>query len=172
MEVLLKDKKILFFLIIFVVLFPLGFFGLRLQNPVPESITPATLQKADPSPTSATLPKSDPNKKLLDYIQNRRALSNADLRAKKAILSSAASSGVIYQNEKISIEYVKSADLFQVEIMTIETVSAKKEAVEWFQSKGLSNEGICSLPVSFYLNFDIKIQLEEAGSFNPLPDTC
>lgn len=174
MNTLFQDKKIILLLLAFIILFPLGIFGLRIQSP-PQAqyTTPSTQQKAEH--TTDVLPQSGPQKRLLDYIQHRRPLSEADMRAKTRILGTAeqAASGIVYQNTNIAIEYVKSADLFQVEILTAEIPAAKEEAIVWFKSQGFSNEGICALPVSFYLNFDIKTQLgKAANSFNPLPESC
>lgn len=177
MNVLLKDKKIIILLIAFIVLFPIGIFGLRIQSPVqPEEPTiPAGEQKVAIPSQSISLPESDPKKRLLDYIQNRRPLSESDMKAKSTILEAVekSGSGILFQNNNVVIEYVNSADLFQVEILTLETAVAKEEALAWFKEKGMSTKGICNLPVTFYLNFDIKTQLgEDANLFNPLPDSC
>jgi hypothetical protein len=115
----------------------------------------------------------DPQKKLLDLVQNRRPLSQADQNAKAKILSNfpqGQDSGVVYKTSTISVEYVHSPDLFQVDILTNNISAAKAEAVAWFQKQGMSQQGICSLPLTFYLDFQINNQ--QKGSFNPLPEGC
>lgn len=178
MKTLLLDKKIIVLFIAFIILFPIGIFGLRLNTPSQQekqTETAPIIHEQETTPTSSVLPETDPQKRLLDYIQNRRPLTEADLKAKTSLIDihNQTGSGVVYQNERLSIEYVKSADLLQVEIRTKAIDAAKDEALLWLKSKGLSDEGICNLPVSFYLNFDIKTELGvEADTFNPLPETC
>jgi hypothetical protein len=157
-------------------LFLFGIYGLQI-NPQPATLktqTPPSISQM-PFPTSNVLPSSDPQKKLLDYIQNRRQLSPSDKSVKQSILVAlnGKPSGTIHQNENFIIEYIHSADLFQAEILTTNVEDAKDEVVVWFTNNGLSAEGVCNLPISFYLNFEIKNQFPESEEmFNPLPRGC
>ena len=65
-------------------------------------------------------------------------------------------SGNLYQSSIVSIDYVQGPDLFQVEVLTTNVAQAKAQAVAWFEQKGFSQEGICHLPLSFYLNFQVS----------------
>lgn len=179
LALLLNNKKLVLLVIAFLVLFPLGFYGLRINTDIqvrtPDTISVTTIPQLSPTITSPILPEEDPQKKLLDYIQNRRPLSEADTKAKTYILGllQGKTSGIVYQNRNYTVEYIQSADLFQVEILTSDTDAAKDDASLWFKNQGISDQGICNLPISFYLNFDVKNEIgETASSFNPLPRNC
>ncbi len=141
-------------------------------------------QSSTPLPTP-TITRSDvivtpvPENKqdsFLEYVKNRRTLSESDASTKKqilALLPPEEDSGVLYQTPTISIEYVHEPDLFQVEILTEDIPAAKNEATTWFKAKGMSQEGICLLPVQFYLNYDVANELKKTNiTFNPLSDGC
>jgi hypothetical protein len=114
--------------------------------------------------------------KLLDAIKQKKTLSHDDVVAKAKILATlppGQQSGSLYYNADISIEYIHSADLFQVEILTTDIKTAKDEANVWLRARGLSQNAICTLPVEFYLNYDIANQLRQSTStFNPLANGC
>jgi hypothetical protein len=153
--------------------------------------TNTTKQTAGGTPTSAPVPTTTSapldgkppvyynekaEDKLLDAIKKKQTLSHDDVVAKANILASlppGQQSGVIYSNSDISIEYIHSADLFQVEILTTDIQTAKNEANVWLRAQGLSQQAICTLPVEFYLNFDIANQLRQSNiTFNPLGNGC
>lgn len=99
---------------------------------------------------------------MLDLIKNRRPIANADKLAKAKILTLLPQgnlSGIVHETRNIRIEYIHAADLFQVEILTTDLKTAKDEANVWLREQGLSQEAICTLPVTFYVNFDIANQL-------------
>jgi hypothetical protein len=137
--------------------------------------TPTSTAPANTAQSTRSF-NNDPQARLIERVTNREPLSPSDVAAKDYILSrleAGKHSGQLYQSKSIIIEYVASANLFQVEILTEDINQAKTEAVTWFQDQGLSVEGICKHPISFYLNFDIKNQLGEAADgFNPLPPDC
>ena len=177
-----KQKSLLIFIVIVI---PVAIFCLSVLNkylfPHFQTIKQQTSQLPTTAPTisqSVQNPQEtiDPQKKLLDLIQNRRPLSQSDINAKKTILSllpSGQQSGTLYQSAGIIIEYVHSADLFQVEIDKSDIQSEKSSAVEWFEQYGVSKKGICNLPVTFYLNYQLDQELHQRDlSFNPLPDGC
>ncbi|MGI8420163.1 MAG: hypothetical protein ACR2LN_06010 [Candidatus Levyibacteriota bacterium] len=114
--------------------------------------------------------------KILKAIEDRKTLSQDDVVAKANILSllpPGQQSGSLYYNSDISIEYIHSADLFQVEVLTTDIKTAKDEANVWLRAHGLSQEAICILPVEFYLNYDIANQLRQSNiTFSPLGNGC
>lgn len=114
--------------------------------------------------------------KLLDKKINRRELSVGDQQAKAALLEllpSGKIAGVIHKTSTISVEYIQSLDLFKVEILTANIASAKNEANTWFREQGMSQQGICNLPLGFYLNWTVAEDLENKGfTFSPLPNGC
>lgn len=127
------------------------------------------------TPTKTIYDKSGQDK-LLETVQNRKSLAPGDAEAKKNILSllpPEKKSGIVYQSPDINIEYVSSPNIFQVEILTQDVKKAKIEAVNWFKSRGMSDQGICNYPVQFYLNYNILQKLRGTDFvFSPLADSC
>jgi hypothetical protein len=173
MQYIYNNKKIILSLIIFAILMPIGLSVLKPESPAPTDKQESTVKS---SPTEMVeVPEDDPQKKLLDYVQNRKPLSTDDEQVKFEILSTlgGSQSTILYQTPNVKVNYIRSADMFQAEILTTNIAIAKMEAGSWFENMGLSKEGICNLPLSFYLNYEIKMQLgEDAASFNPLPNGC
>jgi hypothetical protein len=182
-----NNLQIALLFVAFLILFPLGLFGLKNMSPktTPLNTINQTMKQSNNnqeklSPAiSSTLsinPSVDPEKKLIDLISNRRKLSFSDQTAKtylKSLLPAESQSGFLYESSKFNVEYINSPDLFKVEILNTDITSVKEQAVLWFKSKGFSQEGICNLPLSFYLNFDISKQIKDTqGVFNPLPEGC
>jgi len=139
--------------------------------------------KNNPSPTLADTNSIPPvhyddagQASLLDKVEKRQPLSTDDAAIKTIILSllpSGEQSGTLYQSENVSIDYLFAPDVFQVEILTTNIDQAKKEAHNWFLTKGLSQKAICNYPVQFYINFDIAQQLRGKNiDFNPLAPGC
>lgn len=114
--------------------------------------------------------------KLLELIKNRRIQSNADTLAKNKVLTllpQGKQSGILRETRAVRIDYTKSADLFQVEILTTDIKAAKDEANIWFREQGLSQEAICTLPISFYMNYEVANQIRNTDIlFNPLGNGC
>jgi hypothetical protein len=112
--------------------------------------------------------------RLIQTLKSRPPLSPSDLAAKKKIAAlEPAGSEIIYQSPDFTIYYVSSADFFQAEILTTDVTKAKQKAVNWFKSEGMSQQGICDLPIGFYLNYSISQQLQNSNVvFNPLPEGC
>jgi hypothetical protein len=132
-------------------------------------------ETASISPSEATT-TGDPQQVLLEKIANRPKLSPEDDAAKQkmiALLPPNQNSGVIIESDTVKVEYVQSPDIFQVEILTTDITQAKINANSIFRKFGMSQKGICYLPLQFYLNYDVARQLgEQKKSFNPLPIGC
>ena len=138
---------------------------------------------APPTPTSpstngnpAVLYDSAAQDKLINAIQDRKSLSQNDMVAKANIIAqlpNGEKSGIVYSDPTLNIEYISSADLFQVEIRTTDIQSAKNAANVWFRAHGLSQQAICTMPVEFYLNYDIANHLRQTNIvFSPLGNGC
>ncbi|MGH7203961.1 MAG: hypothetical protein ACREHC_05955 [Candidatus Levyibacteriota bacterium] len=142
--------------------------------PTPSPKPTPTVAPFDGKPPVTYDDKAEEN--LLERFENRQPLSHDDVVAKTNILSllpTGQQSGALYYNSDISIEYIHSADLFQVEILTTDIKSAKDEANMWLRSHGLSQQAICTLPVEFYLNYGIANQLRQSNiTFSPLGNGC
>jgi hypothetical protein len=131
---------------------------------------------AIPSNTAVTGTPLSPQNQAVENVEHRIPLSQDDFYVKDKILEHLppdAETGTVYQSKNVNIEYISSADTFQAEILTTDIAGAKSDAATWLTSQGMSQQGICNAPISFYLNYDIKSQMgQEANSFNPLPDGC
>ena len=114
--------------------------------------------------------------RLLNKLKNRQPLSPEDISAKTKILSflpSNEKSGIVYQSTNLIIDYIEPVDEFQGEIKTKNVSQAKTEAVEWFKAQGMSQKGICDLPLNFYPNLDIGAYIiQQNAVFYSLPDGC
>ncbi len=133
-----------------------------------------------PTPVNPGVPpvsySSDATDRLIEKVQNHPQLSDSDIAAKQKILSflpQGKTSGYVYQSSTVQIEYLKSPDAFLAEILTIDIAQSKKDAVNWFKVQGMSQKGICDLPVSFYLNSRVANQLRNLNiKFSPLAEGC
>jgi hypothetical protein len=114
--------------------------------------------------------------RLAQKIQNRPTLAPADNHSKTTTLNTILhgfNSGVLYETDNIRIEYVQSADLFMGEIKTTNVVKAKAEATTWFLKQGFTQNGICNLPLMFYLDQEVSQALQgQDVVFSPLANGC
>lgn len=151
------------------------------KTPPVTTPTPATVISSPMASASATLIPTQPVayqpgglKKDFDRISSKEVLSPEDQQIKQKIVTSLlGKSGVVETTAQFQIEYVKAADSFMVEVRGADTDQAKKAAEQYFLDQGLSQEGICSLPVVFYLSSRIQAELVSSGkTFNPVPEGC
>lgn len=110
----------------------------------------------------------------VERIKSKKELSATDLAVRKKMLDSLSNkSGILNETSDFRADYTKAADEFMVEILSQNFDAAKKGAVEWFRLQGLSNEGICNLPVVFYLSPQSDLFLRGSNlQFNPVPEEC
>lgn len=129
-----------------------------------------------PTPTFISKPSgpyTGSYSKLLDKIEKRPSLEEKDVKIRAELISLLGGSGVLYSTQDFQIYYIKTPDVFQVKILNSDVDSAKLAAIKWFESRGFSTEGICNLPIMFYLDFSIISKLPELkDTFNPLPEGC
>ncbi len=114
--------------------------------------------------------------RLLKTLKTRPSVSQSDLQAKIRILKNLptnTTSGIVHQASTFRIEYVKPANAFLVEILTTDIEQAKQDTQAWLTSQGMSQQGICDAPVSFFLNVNVAETLRgNYSKFNPLPPGC
>lgn len=140
-------------------------------------VTPGVTAKVEPGKSTGS-PRVNEEKmlKLLGILAKRPALSVKDKAAKTKIINNLANEKSHPYTKKFddfTIDYVKSADEFLVEIKSLNTQRAKYWATMWFKLSGISDEGLCKLPVMFYLESDLKNRLQVPSlEFNPIPDNC
>jgi hypothetical protein len=147
------------------------------QEPLPTVIPLPTEKMTNIQPQTHIYDQQSFNQ-LLQKIQYRTQVSPQDSSIKKQILSlipNNETSGMLYENQNIRIDYTGGPDLFQVEIMTMQIKEAKEEGNQWFLSQGMSQQAICDLPVDFYLSWEIMQQLSTNNrivSFSPFASEC
>lgn len=186
--------KYLFFPSFKVLLIVLGLFFLILILTIITIFTPsdsqipsqsAPIPIISPRPSTQPLPLQSPqtpdivyspNQLEQDYerIVNKQPLSVSDSQIRSELINSLDNkSGYLERTPEYNIEYVKAPDLFMIEILSLQTEDAKRQALAWFTQQGLSNQGICNLPVSIYLNSSTKNTLSAQNqTFNPIPEIC
>ena len=153
------------------------------QTTPPPKPLPTAAPNATPQPTTPALNgrpvllyDAKAQDKLLTAIENRQTQSQDDRFAKAQILSQlpeGQQSGILFSSPQIQIEYVHSPDLFMVEVLTTDIKSAKDAANVWFRARGLSQKAICTLPVEFYMNYDVANQMRQTNViFSPLGNGC
>lgn len=178
----IPSKKTLFLIlglvVIIIVLFLLSLFSAPDQTLTP---TPSPSTFSNPRlPAEPLTSEKDKAYRTQDLekdfkrLTEKQTLAGQDLVIRNRLLSSLnGASGYLAQTDKYRIEYVKSPDLFMVEILSIDAENAKVDAENWFRDQGLSKQGICGLPVSFYLNSQVLRFFEENNIFfNPIPEGC
>jgi len=180
---LLKNKQTLFLivaaLILFIIVIAIAIINLTAPAPQQTVIlvtpTPIPSKNTDLHSNPPVVYNAQAQGSLLNKVEERKTLTTNDQAAKTKMLSKISSegSGTLYQSENVSIDYLSTPNVFQVEILTTNIDQAKKEAVNWFMSQGLSQDAICNYPVQFYLNFTIAEQLRGKNiNFSPLAPGC
>lgn len=145
----------------------------RSTTPVP-TLTPTPT----PSQTLPTVKKIKYNissqEKLGNYLKNRTQLSETDRQARAALITSLNNqTATVMSTSEYTLMYIKSADMFLVEIKTPSITVVKQDIAGFFKEKGISYEGMCYLPLSFYLNPSTAQTLRNSNiQFNPLPLGC
>lgn len=166
----LKENKTIVLSILGVVFIILVFFSLIIYSLSPKPKTTRVVENQNPSqPLNYDL---DGQKKLLKYLSSPEKLNDKDLAIKKAIISSLGDrSGVIHSSPIVELDYIKSADLFEANIKTINFDEAKNEIIDLLKSKGLSQKGICNLPLMFSVGWSVS-EKSVGVRFSPLPPGC
>jgi hypothetical protein len=132
--------------------------------------------KNGPLPVITPYPTPDlsAEKRLLNILEHPPVLSNNDSAVKIKILAPLnGQAGDIYHGPDVIISYLPAGNEFQGEILTTNIELAKKEAVDWLEKQGLSQEGICNLPIMFFLSADTAIHFQNQDVLSsPLPPGC
>lgn len=142
-------------------------------SPTQSEPSPSIVAHTNPQLKNLDIPAAY---KLVTREEQRIPLSQSDTQAKKRILQLlplGKTYGTVYSSNNVTIEYVQSLDLFDAYILTVDVASAKKEAEDWFKQQGMSQQGICDLPLGFYLYSNVANMLKSTNFiFSPLPDGC
>lgn len=139
-------------------------------------------QKPTPTPprvliTPATQPIVDyqdsDQEKAIDYIKNRKELEEQDASVRAKFISDLnGQSGIVHSTSTYQIEYLRAPNAFMVAVQSTQVDSVKQEVQAWLLGQGLSSDGICRLPITFYLIPAVAQQLPKDQIFSPLALGC
>ena len=161
-----------------VIIMIIAILAIRSNTPVNKPLPIPTLSPvvSEVTPVPQFSLDNDAEGRLAKRILNKQALTPSDKAAKDTMLNTILhgyQSGIVYKSQNEQIEYVESADLFQVEIFTTDIAAAKSEANIWFRDQGFSQQAICDLPVMFYLDLDVMGKLRGKNYiFSPVANSC
>ncbi len=135
------------------------------------TLIPSQKDTTSPPPFSYDSEKSN---KLIDLSKNRKVLSENGQNTKNTIVQKLNNKpGEIFTNSNVQIAYIASMDAFIAEIRSVNISQAKKDAVNFLTSQGFTKDDVCKLPLSFYLNSEVKKSILESHIvFDPLPEGC
>lgn len=173
---MLKNKKIIFISVGLLILMALS---LIIFKPPADKTLPSS------SPIIMASPSSKPQTPYISYdegrrnqlvniMKNRPKISDKDQILRNKVISQLGNkSGVIISTDSYIIKYVKTPNIFQVEILTNDYLTVKQQAAKWFEDQGFSDDGICKLPIQFFLSAEVKDNLQDSvENFNYLPEGC
>ena len=80
--------------------------------------------------------------------------------------------GIIYRDAGVQVKYVSGPDDFEAEILTADFNLAKRTVEAFLARQGLSGQGICDLPLSYYVNWKLRESLPSGTHFDPNPLAC
>ena len=161
-----QTKLILVIVFICLLLGVFAYFALKSSNSDEPDITT--------SQTEALLTYNEQkDNKLLEVTKKKPKLDTQDAKIRAELVAIAKDGdGLVIASESYKISYLDVFDIFEVEINYPDIGQAHKEATDWFLSKGLSQKGLCNLPVSFFASTEISKSVTTATEVNPLPDGC
>ncbi len=164
-------------LILFYISIMVLFFISRPTSPI-QSVTPTITSVQEnrqntQQPSDQSTVRESSADKLLNKITDRPSLTEQDAIKRAALVARLqGESGVLQSTDSYTISYLKTPDVFQVEIKEDEN-TARDASFNWFIDQGISVSAICSLPISYFPSYDLLTQLKAQGkTFSALPKGC
>ncbi len=153
------------------------FFGKSNSGLLQTSTSPTPIPSPTPLGAQTKPPLSYDQKsvdRLSQLLKERTAISPSGSAIRASLAQSLGSkSGVLQKTSEYTLRYIQAADVFQAEITTINIAQAKLLATAYLKAKGLSQDGICHLPLVFYLSKKTAVALSgKALTFSPIPEGC
>lgn len=117
---------------------------------------------------------ADGHNKLIDRLKNPVPLTINDQNIKKQVIAEVGGkAATLNETKSYKIMYLPAGDEFLVAIKDINILTAKQEVKSWFISKGFTQNAMCDLPVSFFLDNLVVEQLKGLDiTFNPIMEGC
>ncbi len=160
----LREKSVLIIIVIsvfFIGLILLGFFTKTTPKP-------AQTSQASPFPSPSGPPPQviiPPKQETLQKTQNIKQIRDKIIASK---IENDNGDIVLFKSDSYRIIYVPTPDLFFVNIFK-DPQNSKTSAEKWFLDFGLKAPDLCTLPVRFLINFELK---QQSPDFNILPNRC
>ncbi len=182
-EYSMSPKRILIFIFavsIVLIVFLFSLFLAFLPQSPPQQIVPTptvtapSIDELNPETNPPVKYSEKQTDKLLQKVAQKTPLSETNLAVKKSIINNMnPNAETVFVTPQFRIEYIKTPDVFMVDILDTNVTTAKKAAVDWFLQKGLSPAAICTMPVTFYLSPAAAAALRGKPTvFSPLADGC
>lgn len=159
MEIILKNKKILFLLsLAIVVIFVIPMIAFLLSGGKEESsdeivkITPSPFsrQKDHIAPPVYVKPLTEVEIETLIYeVENRKILPEEVSKKREILAQKGADGNIIYITRDVKVVYIKGEDLFHGELLSDDINSGRDDAFSFFIKNGIPKENICDLPLIF-----------------------
>jgi hypothetical protein len=140
------------------------------------TLSPTPLEQQIIQTTTPLKWNQNASKITLQREEQRIPLSTSDEQAKTRILQllpNGQNYGVVYSSPNVTIQYDQALDLFEAETLNINVAAAKKEAENWLKQEGMSQQGLCDLPLDFYPGGTSEYLLQQSKFiYDELPDGC
>lgn len=163
---------VLIMIIFLLILLCVSLLKYRIVNINQGSLATAPQISIQPS-TSSSVYNTEKIQKDFQRIESKKSLSTTDLNVKKKIINTSSQSGIVKESIDFKVEYIKSADSFMIQILNNDTNQTKIAAVNWFLNLGMSSQGICNLPLVFYLSPQVTDYYRKNNlQFDPIPNVC
>lgn len=171
---MLNKRKIIYILGGIILLMAISLFILKAPSEKTSSL-PVIMASPTTKPNTPYISYNETKRdQLINIMKARPKITDLDQSLRVSIISKLGDkSGVITQTPDYIIKYVKAANIFQVQILTSNFLEAKQQATSWFEDQGFSKDGLCKLPIQFYLSAEVKDNLQDKiDNFNYLPEGC
>lgn len=135
---------------------------------------PTPPEQISETPTATpVLPPQTSLEDVVNQIHNKQPLGATDESVRQSLIAQAGAQGVISKTDTYLFDYSPDVSVFHIEILTSNVDAALNNAIAWLRSQGLSDQGICNLPVVAFRDpkrFDPS--LTTGMEFYPLPVQC
>ncbi len=159
-------KNLLIIAFIILITIPLLLFLTR-RSPTSTPVSPT-------SPTPTPFLEQTSTDRFINQVARPTLLSESTQDKKEDILLPiGGESGILEDTPRYQIVYLKSPDVFQIEIKSEEIERTKSDSLLFFTQAGFTQNEICSLKIMYLLSFDLLLEYKKTGqTFNVLAQGC
>lgn len=134
---------------------------------------PTTVQQPHTTP-SPTIDTSYGQKLKKTLSERPTPIITSDTQVRQSLINKLnGNTGDLTETPSFRLRYLKSANHFEATITSMPVNQAKNEVVSYLESQGLTEDGICKLPLIFFAGEEILSELRNTNiPFYPIPDFC